>query len=77
MSESLPQIGFGTFKIKSKDPITNAIDAGYRHIDTAEYYENEQLVKEAIDSCPDKVHVTTKISKNRLSAMKSKKVSMK
>ena len=41
----IPTIGFGTFLINNDDCKTSvykAIQAGYRHIDTAEGYENDK-----------------------------------
>ena len=47
----LDQVGFGTYKIPAPDAaglVTAAFDAGYRHIDTAALYGNEEGVGEAI-----------------------------
>ena len=47
----IPQLGFGVFLIKpagTVEAVTEALDIGYRHIDTAEMYGNEQQVGEAI-----------------------------
>ena len=48
---SIPQLGFGVFQVPPEDTATitrQAFDAGYRHIDTAEMYQNEKGVGEAI-----------------------------
>jgi 2,5-diketo-D-gluconate reductase A len=48
---SIPQFGFGVFLVKPEETVeavTNALDAGYRHIDTAQMYGNEAEVGEAI-----------------------------
>ena len=48
---AIPQLGFGVFQIEAGDTVeavTRALDVGYRHIDTAEMYENEKQVGEAI-----------------------------
>jgi len=48
---TIPQFGFGTFKVKPEDTVdavTAALQAGYRHIDTAQMYGNEREVGEAI-----------------------------
>jgi len=48
---TIPQFGFGVFQVKPEDTaqaVTTALQAGYRHIDTAEGYGNEQEVGEAI-----------------------------
>ena len=41
---TIPQLGFGVFQIPPEDTaeaVTHALDAGYRHIDTAAGYRNE------------------------------------
>ena len=48
---SIPQFGLGVYEMS--DPETYkaskwALEAGYRHIDTAEWYENEKQVGKAI-----------------------------
>lgn len=48
---SIPAIGLGTYGLKGKDgqhAIIDAIEIGYRHIDTAQYYDNEQDVGTSI-----------------------------
>src|SRR5699024_12837470 len=47
----IPQIGLGTWPLtgqESTDMETTAIDNGYRHIDTAQQYGNEDAVGRAI-----------------------------
>jgi 2,5-diketo-D-gluconate reductase A len=47
----LPYLGFGTYLIsdsEAPDAVHAAIRAGYRHIDTAEFYQNEAGVGEGI-----------------------------
>ena len=49
--QTIPQFGFGVFQIKPKDTVaavSTALEAGYRHIDTAEMYGNEAEVGKAI-----------------------------
>jgi 2,5-diketo-D-gluconate reductase A len=49
--QQIPQLGFGVFLIEPQDTVaavSTALEAGYRHIDTAEGYGNEQEVGEAI-----------------------------
>ena len=66
--QTIPQFGFGVFQIEPKDTmvaVTTALDAGYRHIDTAEMYGNEVEVGEAIarsDLDRGEVFVTSKLS---------------
>lgn len=63
----VPALGFGTFELTGQTCIAGVIDAlniGYRHIDTAQMYNNEQEVGKAIkDSgiARDEIFVTTKI----------------
>lgn len=51
-NESIPSIGIGTWQIPEGEnlveSLVNAIDLGYRYIDTAAIYENEASVGEAI-----------------------------
>jgi diketogulonate reductase-like aldo/keto reductase len=48
----IPIVGFGTWQTPdgdvAKDSVKAALDAGYRHIDTAQAYENEEGVGEGI-----------------------------
>lgn len=48
----IPQVGFGTWQIPDGEvaytAVTNALKAGYRHIDTASAYRNEGSVGRAI-----------------------------
>ncbi|WP_036149822.1 aldo/keto reductase, partial [Marinobacter sp. C1S70] len=44
MTTAIPNPGLGTFRLKGDDlesAVTEALDLGYRHIDTAQIYENE------------------------------------
>ncbi len=48
---TIPQFGFGVFQIKpdaTAKAVSEALEAGYRHIDTAEMYGNEAEVGAAI-----------------------------
>ena len=45
---TIPQIGFGTYQVKSETPILTAIDAGYRFFDTASLYETERTLGNAL-----------------------------
>ena len=63
----MPQIGFGTWKLRhdqARDAVLTALAAGYRHIDTATMYANEAEVGQALAaSSVDRadVFLTTKI----------------
>lgn len=48
---TIPKVGFGTYRLNGNDgvqAINNAIDNGYRLIDTAYNYENEGTIGEAV-----------------------------
>jgi diketogulonate reductase-like aldo/keto reductase len=50
----LPAIGFGTYPLKNDEAVSgivSAIEAGYRLLDTAVNYRNEQEVGEAVRVC--------------------------
>ena len=63
----IPQLGYGVFQMSSADVRTclpRAIEAGYRHIDTANMYFNERAVGEVIAECGvprEELFVTTKL----------------
>ena len=67
----VPQFGFGVFQIPADQTVTavrTALDAGYRHIDTAQMYGNEAEVGRAIaeSGVPrEEIFVTTKLDNNR------------
>jgi|SRR5271165_241923 len=50
-SEQIPQLGFGVFLVpprESEEAVLRALEAGYRHIDTAAAYRNEGPVGQAV-----------------------------
>ena len=64
----MPKVGFGVYRIKDhkqcKQALLDAIDAGYRLIDTAQSYGNEEAVGKAIQetSVPrNELFITTKV----------------
>jgi 2,5-diketo-D-gluconate reductase A len=65
--QRIPQLGFGVFLIpppQTEAAVTHALQAGYRHIDTAELYGNEAQVGQAISKSGlsrGEVFVTTKL----------------
>ncbi|MBO6849896.1 MAG: 2,5-didehydrogluconate reductase DkgB [Marinobacter sp.] len=71
---ALPKIGMGTFRLKgndARDAVKSALSLGYRHIDTAQMYENEAEVGDGIVSSGiprREVFLTTKIWHNKLHA---------
>jgi 2,5-diketo-D-gluconate reductase A len=64
----IPQLGFGVFQIGAEDTasaVKAALDAGYRHIDTAEMYGNEREVGQGVrDAGLDRadVFITSKLN---------------
>ncbi|MBD3641477.1 MAG: 2,5-didehydrogluconate reductase DkgB [Marinobacter sp.] len=71
---TLPKIGMGTFRLKGNDAreaVKSALSLGYRHIDTAQMYENEAEVGDGITSSgiPRRdIFLTTKIWHDKLHA---------
>ena len=63
----IPQLGFGVFQVppeETQEVVELALGAGYRHIDTAAAYRNEQGVGAALDAAGlprEDVFVTTKL----------------
>lgn len=64
----IPLLGFGTFKVKEgqdvEQAVATALDLGYRHIDTAMIYRNEEGVGRAIAASGldrSEIFVTTKV----------------
>jgi diketogulonate reductase-like aldo/keto reductase len=64
---SMPQLGFGVFQVpdaETEPAVVSAIEAGYRSIDTARIYGNEEGTGRAIKSCGvprEELFVTTKL----------------
>ncbi|WP_225741311.1 aldo/keto reductase [Halorussus halophilus] len=69
----MPMLGLGTYQIddydECVDTVTNALEMGYRHIDTAQGYDNEEAVGDAIaesDVPREDLFVATKVSPENL-----------
>lgn len=68
--EEMPVLGFGTWELRGKnctESVEYALDVGYRHVDTAQIYENEAEVGEGIKNSStdrDKIFLTTKVWRN-------------
>jgi 2,5-diketo-D-gluconate reductase A len=64
---TIPQLGFGVFQVPPEDTertVAQALETGYRHIDTASAYRNEAAVGKAFadSGLPrDEVFITTKL----------------
>lgn len=63
----IPQIGFGVYQVpeaETREAVLEALDVGYRHVDTAALYRNEAGVGEAVRDSGlrrDDVFVTSKV----------------
>jgi 2,5-diketo-D-gluconate reductase A len=64
----IPQLGFGVFQIdpdETAQAVETALEIGYRHIDTAEMYQNERGVGEGIRGAGldrSDVYITSKLN---------------
>lgn len=72
-SAGFPRLGLGTYKQTDPDVCTDsvatALDVGYRHVDTAQGYENETAVGEGIrrsDVAREEVFLATKLRTGNL-----------
>lgn len=65
---TIPQLGFGVFQVPPEataEVTTAALEVGYRHIDTAQMYQNESGVGEAIRASGlprEELYVTSKLN---------------
>jgi 2,5-diketo-D-gluconate reductase B len=70
---SLPRLGLGTFRMQGdvcRAAVESALGLGYRHIDTAEMYANEDAIGAAIAAsgvARGDLHITTKVWNENLS----------
>lgn len=76
----MPVLGFGTYMLREektvKEAVTAALEAGYRLIDTAQMYENEVYVGEAIreSGIPrEEIFITTKLDNDKHGFDKAKR----
>ena len=68
------RLGYGTYKLEDSEEcasgVAHAIETGYRHIDTAQGYDNESSVADGIERSAvarDELFVATKLSTDNLS----------
>lgn len=65
---TIPQLGFGVYQVppdETERAVLTAFEAGYRHIDTAQMYQNEAGVGRALRSsglAREDVYITTKLN---------------
>lgn len=69
----IPQVGLGTYKLRGDDVeriVRAALEEGYRHIDTAAFYRNEEGIGRALrdSGLRDQVFLTTKCWNDDLQA---------
>lgn len=64
---SLPRLGLGTFRMQGdvcRAAVESALGLGYRHLDTAEMYGNEEAIGAALAAsrlARNELHITTKV----------------
>jgi diketogulonate reductase-like aldo/keto reductase len=71
---TIPKLGVGTWRMRGREcteAVERALEMGYRHVDTAEYYDNhravgEGLARAAVDR--EDVFLTTKVWRTNLRA---------
>ena len=67
---SIPVLGLGTWQLLGKEcevVVKKALDIGYRHIDTAEIYENQEEIRRAIRDFPrSELFITSKVWRTNL-----------
>jgi len=66
--DEVPKVGIGTWQMDTQtayESVSTALELGYRHVDTAQLYENESGVGGAIEDAAldrDEVFLTTKVN---------------
>ena len=75
----IPILGFGTWQLQGKEclkAVETALEVGYRHLDTADAYENHQEVAKAMKNSGvkrEEIWLTTKLWRSDLQAKKTMK----
>lgn len=71
-AESVPKIGLGTWQMtgdECRGAVERALELGYRHIDTAQAYQNEAMIGAAIETSGlerDEIFLSTKLGLDNL-----------
>lgn len=71
---TVPVLGFGTYKLygtECEKAVRDALEMGYRHVDTADFYDNHIAVGKGIEAASvprEEVFLTTKVWKTDLEA---------
>jgi len=69
---AVPALGLGTYRLRGEtcvETVREALEMGYRHVDTAEFYDNQQAVGRAIRTASvdrEDVFLTTKVWRSNL-----------
>ena len=80
---AMPRLGLGTFRLQGdacRAAVESALALGYRHIDTAEMYGNEEAIGAAIAGAGvprNDLHVTTKVWHENLAPAAIRKAASK
>ncbi|GEK91664.1 aldo/keto reductase [Alkalibacterium kapii] len=76
----IPVMGYGTWQVtdpkEAVDGVVNAVKEGYRHIDTAQMYGNEEYIGKGIKECGvprEELFVTSKLNNSNHGYEKAKK----
>lgn len=65
--EDVPKVGLGTWQLRGetcREAVETALELGYRHVDTAQAYDNERQVGRAVEASSvdrEEVFLTTKV----------------
>lgn len=76
----IPALGLGTYRLRGQtctETVRQALELGYRHIDTAEYYENQAAIGQALADTAvsrNELFITTKVWRTNLSYEETKQV---
>ena len=71
-NDTIPLLGYGTYKMSGKECVESVADAlnmGYRHIDTAQLYYNEDEVGQGVKNSKvdrEDIFITTKVSTHNM-----------
>ena len=72
-NQTMPALGFGTWQLRGDEcvqGVEKALEIGYRHVDTAQIYENEAEVGQGIKQSGvnrDNIFLTTKVWRDHFS----------
>lgn len=76
----VPALGLGTYRLRGQtctETVSQALEMGYHHIDTAEYYENQAAIGQALADTAvsrDELFITTKVWRTNLGYEETKRV---